>query len=1129
MRHNGVAEWHFESIYSEMSFVPVNPSKEIERLQAELRETQGRLQSVADLSGSLMGTLEFELRDDGRLLLVAANAVADQLLGRSCATFTGQPFLALFPELQGAEILDGLQGVARQGHALGPDRLLGAGALSGKSFNFFAFQLAPERVVVKFWDGSDATESRKPDMRLQQQLAAMFNLSPLPISLSTELDGVYVDVNEEWTRLTGISLQDALGRTTVEVGLWSDTQHRESVLDSMRQSGRLRNLDVSFVRADGGKLILQLNAIRIEIGGVAYILSYLKDMTWERTVQSELLAGEQLLKATNSRLNRQIALFELMESLAAVGYWNAPVGQGSVRWSKGLYQLAGLEPGSVLDTVAGRSRIHDEDRPQFEQARARMDGAVVEYRWHHPDGRVHWLRSRMGRGVGDRGEAFDYGVVQDITNEREAALALEEKLGFIQTITSRAPGLVFQLRRQIDGTYKFLYISEPVREIYRGVTPEQVIQDASFTLNLHHPDDSDGFIASIEASARNLAPWTHEYRLRFDDGEVRWLLGQAVPQRESGGAVLWNGFTTDITLRKQAEESLRISEARFRALTELSSDWYWEQDENYQFVRFEGGQVAAEEKAGMGRHGKTRWEIGALNMTEADWDAHRAKLALRESFHDLELQDTDTDGHRYWMALSGEPIFDAKGVFRGYRGIGRNITGRKRAEEKIERLAFYDSLTGLPNRRLLIDRLQHALAFSDRDRIPGALLFIDLDNFKDLNDTQGHDMGDQLLKQVAIRVGECVREADTVARLGGDEFVVMLENLSLNANEAAAHAEGVGRKILSTLNQPYRLGINEFHSSASIGITLFQDHLLGIDELLKRADLAMYQAKAAGRNTLRFFDPEMQAAVATRATMESDLRQGLQRQELLLYYQPVVNRDGLMMGVEALVRWQHPQRGMVSPGDFIPLAEQTGLIVPLGQWVLETACAQLAAWSSQSSTARLSVSVNVSARQFRQAEFASNLLTLLRESGANPYRLKLEITESLLLNDAEDVIHKIGELRSIGVSFALDDFGTGYSSLAYLKRLPLEQLKIDQSFVRDVMTDPNDAAIVQAVLTLGQSLGLTVVAEGVETEAQRDFLARHGCQMFQGYLFSRPVPADQLPLDGIAAPSLPGGPGLWVI
>jgi diguanylate cyclase (GGDEF)-like protein len=465
-----------------------------------------------------------------------------------------------------------------------------------------------------------------------------------------------------------------------------------------------------------------------------------------------------------------------------------------------------------------------------------------------------------------------------------------------------------------------------------------------------------------------------------------------------------------------------------------------------------------------------------------------------------------------WVTISGAPIFDDNGVFKGYRGTGRDISERKRAEADILRLAFYDSLTGLPNRRLLMDRLTQAMEFSARRISHGALLFIDLDNFKVLNDTLGHQMGDELLKQVAERLIQCVRSVDTVARLGGDEFVVMMEDMGESPIDAAAQAEMVGKKILGALNQEFLLAGNRHHSSPSIGITLFFQHMHTLDELLKRADLAMYQAKGAGRNTMRFYDPEMQAVASARAVLEADMRLGLQRSEFMLHYQPVVDEQATMTGVEALLRWNHPKRGLISPAEFIPVAEQTGLILQLGAWVLEQACAQLVAWSAVPSTQRLSIAVNVSARQFRHSDFATQILSLLRTSGANPYRLKMELTESLLLSDIDDAIDKMGELRSIGVGFSLDDFGTGYSSLSYLKRLPLDQLKIDQSFVRDVLTDPNDAAIARTILNLAQSLDLGVVAEGVETEGQRDFLLKNGCRAFQGYLFGRPVPLHQLEL-----------------
>ena len=566
---------------------------------------------------------------------------------------------------------------------------------------------------------------------------------------------------------------------------------------------------------------------------------------------------------------------------------------------------------------------------------------------------------------------------------------------------------------------------------------------------------------------------------------------------------------TDVSDYVRVENELRESEARFRSLSDLSSDWYWEHDAEGRFVQL-AGDLSVNGIPMSSVMGRTRWEIGALNMSEADWTKHRAALQARQPFRDLELQRQRPDGSMHWIAVSGVPVIGADGTLRGYRGVGRDITERKEAAQQIERLAFYDALTSLPNRRMLGDRLQRAMAGVARSGLQGALLFIDLDNFKDLNDTLGHDTGDQLLLQVAQRLTGCVRAVDTVARFGGDEFVVLVEGLSADAAQASAESALVASHIATTLGKPYVLGSTSHHSTPSIGIALFGQQTCSVDELLKQADLAMYQAKAAGRNTQRFFDPNMQAAVSSRAALEADLRRGLQARELLLHYQPVVDGKGRLLGAEALVRWQHPQRGLVPPGEFIPLAEQTGLILPLGLWVLEAACAQLVAWSRSPLTRQFFLSVNVSVRQFRQPDFVKQVLGILQSSGANPERLKLELTESLLLADVEDVIARMEYLRRYGVGFSLDDFGTGYSSLSYLKRLPLEQLKIDQGFVRDLQTDPNDAAIVRTILALAKSLDLAVVAEGVETTGQLEFLQRHGCEAFQGYLFGRPMPAEVL-------------------
>lgn len=434
----------------------------------------------------------------------------------------------------------------------------------------------------------------------------------------------------------------------------------------------------------------------------------------------------------------------------------------------------------------------------------------------------------------------------------------------------------------------------------------------------------------------------------------------------------------------------------------------------------------------------------------------------------------------------------------------------KLAEDQIATLAFHDALTGLPNRRLMQDRLSHALATSTRNERHGALLFIDLDNFKVINDTQGHDKGDQLLNLVAQRLVNCVREEDSVARLGGDEFVVLQESLSEKVDEAATQAEALGEKILGILNQPYLLDEFEHYGSSSIGITLFSGNQTSIEELLKQADLAMYQSKMAGRNTLRFFDQKMQLLVNDRVVLVADLREAIQQLQFLLHYQPQVDEDGRMFGAEALVRWAHPQRGLVSPAEFIRPAEESGLIIAIGNWVLESACLQLVRWAAEPRTAVFSISVNVSARQLHQDDFVDQVLSTLEQTGANSRRLKLELTESLQVSDVEKTIAKMSALKDAGVGFALDDFGTSYSSLSYLKQLPLDQLKIDQGFVRDILVDTNDAAIATMIIALSNSLGLPVIAEGVETQAQLDCLIDMGCKAYQGYLFSHPLAQDEL-------------------
>ena len=560
---------------------------------------------------------------------------------------------------------------------------------------------------------------------------------------------------------------------------------------------------------------------------------------------------------------------------------------------------------------------------------------------------------------------------------------------------------------------------------------------------------------------------------------------------------------TDITERKRAESDLRISATTFD-----SQECFMITDANSVILRVNRAFTESTGYTNEEIVGKSP-RILRSGRHNADFYREMWETVCRTGKWQGEIWDKRKDGEIYPKLLSITAVKGSDGVTSHYVGSHVDITDRKVAEKNIYSLAFYDPLTCLPNRRLLLERLHQELASGARSGLEGALLFIDLDNFKSINDTLGHDMGDLLLQQVALRLESCVREGDTVARLGGDEFVVMLKTLGEHILEASENTKAVGEKILSALSQPYQLGTNEYHSTSSIGITLFGKQHEAAEELLKQADIAMYQAKKAGHNTLCFYDTEMQKTIVARASLEGELRKALENNQFHLYYQVQVNGSQHPIGAEALIRWIHPERGLVSPLQFIPLAEETGLILPIGLWVLQTACIQLKAWQGDALTRDLTLAVNVSAKQFHQKEFVSEVQRVLMETGAKPSLLKLELTESTVLKDVKDTIAKMREINLLGVRFSMDDFGTGYSSLQYLKRLPLAQIKIDKSFVNDIATDVNDAAIVQAIIAMSHALGLNVIAEGVETEAQQSFLVKHGCHNFQGYLFSKPVPVEQ--------------------
>jgi diguanylate cyclase (GGDEF)-like protein/PAS domain S-box-containing protein len=563
----------------------------------------------------------------------------------------------------------------------------------------------------------------------------------------------------------------------------------------------------------------------------------------------------------------------------------------------------------------------------------------------------------------------------------------------------------------------------------------------------------------------------------------------------------------DVIARKRTEKALQESEQRFRQLASMSSDWYWEQDREFRFVTVTGG-FGDKGRAAFDRYlGKTRWDSVA-GMADSDaGQAHMADVRAHRRFSEFEYQTRTDDGGTSWYSVNGEPVFDERGEFAGYRGTGTDITARKLSEQRIHHVAQHDVLTGLPNRSLLQDRLGQAIAYSVRCARPVWVMLIDLDRFKFVNDSMGHKAGDVLLVTVAARLRGALRETDTVARLSGDEFVVILTE-----HDEQKLSVDVVQRLMDSVAQPVMLGSKEFFVTCSIGVAVYPLDGAPADSLIEHADIAMYRAKKLGRNNVQFYTPAMTEEAMERVRIESALRNALERDEFVLHYQPQVDlASGEIVGMEALIRWQHPEMGMVAPGRFIGVAEETGLIVPIGAWVMRAACQQNQAWQ-QAGLGKLRVAVNLSARQFGAANLVADMRQVLAETGLAPGRLEIELTESLFMSDVTPAVELLHAMKALGVKLSIDDFGTGYSSLSYLSRFPIDVLKIDRSFVVAITRDSNDAAIVASIIALAHNLKLAVIAEGVETEEQLDYLRRHGCDEMQGYYFSQPLAAAEFEL-----------------
>jgi diguanylate cyclase (GGDEF)-like protein/PAS domain S-box-containing protein len=684
-------------------------------------------------------------------------------------------------------------------------------------------------------------------------------------------------------------------------------------------------------------------------------------------------------------------------------------------------------------------------------------------------------------------------------NSRDRAKAeqsLQEANNSFTAVLQAVPDLMFELDREgkyinvwgVRGDLLFAPKSHVIDRFVKDILPAEAANEV-----LDAIQDADGKGTSFG----------RQILLPLPQGPHWFELSVSKKSSSLGKPNSYIVLSRDISATKNAEEQLRIAAATFESQQAI-------------LITDATAIILRVNQAFEKITGYSASEIVGQNLSVLQSDHHDAAFyqAMWSEIHNTgnwvgEVWDRRKSGELYPKHLTITAVYGSNHDVSNYVFVFTDIAERKQSEKEIHQLAFYDPLTGLANRRLLVDRLQQAIEKSLRSGQRGALLFLDLDQFKMINDTKGHAIGDLLLIEVARRLKTHLRKGETVARHSGDEFVLVLEELSKESDLAATQAELVAEKISRALSQPHVLEGYTCYTTPSIGISLFFGHQDSINVLFRNADVAMYQAKAAGRNAIRFFDPQMQVALEARSSLEADLRQALDEQQFSLYYQIQVDSQYRPLGAEALLRWEHPDRGLVFPDQFIPLAEETGLIVPIGLRVLETACAQICKWQRDALTRHLTLAVNVSARQLHQTDFTDQVERVLRESDVNPSLLKLELTESIVLENFEDTIDKMQTLKSLGVRFSLDDFGTGQSSLTYLKRLPLDQIKIDRSFVRDIASDPNDATIVNTIIAMSKAMGLDVIAEGVETKAQQEFLEAHGCHAFQGYLFSKPVPLDE--------------------
>ncbi|MGA7595279.1 MAG: PAS domain S-box protein [Gallionella sp.] len=914
----------------------------------------------------------------------------------------------------------------------------------------------------------------------KERIEIIFKTSPYAVLISRLSDGYITDVNDAFSVLTGYSKGELIGNSTLSINFWAVPDDRGNYVRELKSKGRCDNFEAQFRRKDGSVFTCSVTAAISKIQGVEHIIGSTQDITENRRIQAE---KDAMLRRYQTLMNSAVEGIHILDINGNVIDANQTFGDmlGYTQEEVLELNITDWDAQWSRDELLGRVRSHMGKSERFETVHLCKDGSRIEV-------------EVSVTGVEIDGQNCVYASSHNISERKRAEKKTEVLARRHEALMNSALEGIHIM--DMDGN--IVEVNETFCRML-GYSREEAarLNVADWDAQWSREELMVRFRQLISVDGAQF-----ETRHRCKDGSLIDVEVSTTGAEIDGKHYLY-ASSRDITQRKANEEAQRIAAVTFDTQEAIMITT---PDASILRVNLAFTQITGYSKEDVIGRNPSMLQSGRHDAAfyKSMWSS-----LLETGMWSGEVWDKRKDGNIYPKTMTITAVYDNNHILTHYVAVFRDISSHKKSEQEIHQLAFYDPLTSLPNRRLLMDRLQQGLAVSARNNRYGALLFLDLDHFKTINDTRGHATGDMLLVEAARRLQGCVREGDSVARLGGDEFVVLLEGLSGDANETANQTEIVAEKIMHELDKHYVLDDFECQLTASIGISLFIGHRESADSLLQHADVAMYQAKSAGRNAIRFFDPQMQAVLDARAAMESDMRHALSKRQFSLHFQVQVDSLQRALGAEVLLRWDHPKYGLISPAKFIPLAEESGLIVPIGLWVLQTACAQLNAWQNHALTRDLTLAVNVSARQFRQPDFVVQVQRVLQQSGARPSRLKLELTESVVLENVEDTIGKMRELKLLGVSFSMDDFGTGYSSLQYLKRLPLDQIKIDQSFVRDIATDPNDAAIVQTIIAMSEVLGLNVIAEGVETEAQREFLDLRGCHAFQGYLFGRPTPLQE--------------------